>query len=287
MIRRLPEGRAPGWLNIPGPRHSRNDRSLGVCIDPNAPDGFYIHSFAGDNETECRAYVKSQIQELNRKGAYESTLAPTEKASYRVKRAMELWEMAEPPQGTVVEAYLAHRQCRLEPVIVADVIRFHPSLRHPSGDAFPAMVALVQGIDGEPRGIHRTFLARDGRGKAPVKPEKMMLGPCGGGAVRLSPAASSSLLVGEGIETCLSAMQATGRPTWAALSTSGLRSLDLPPEVRDVVVLADGDDPGEQAARDAAIRWHRQGRRVRIGRPPRGFDFNDWLLGRSTSDAEK
>ena len=49
--------------------------------------------------------------------------------------------------------------------------------------------------------------------------------------------------------------------------------------MRDVIVLADGDDPGEAAARDAALRWKRQGRRVRIARPPKGMDFNDMLLG--------
>ena len=78
----------------------------------------------------------------------------------------------------------------------------------------------------------------------------MMLGPCRGGAVRLA-APVDVLMVGEGIETCLAAMQATGHAAWAALSTSGLRALDLPDEVRDVIVLADGDDPGEAAARDA------------------------------------
>ena len=49
----------------------------------------------------------------------------------------------------------------------------------------------------------------------------------------------------------------------------------------DVIVLADGDDPGEAAARDCALRWMRQGRRVRIARPSRGLDFNDVLLGRA------
>ena len=49
------------------------------------------------------------------------------------------------------------------------------------------------------------------------------------------------LMVGEGIETCLAAMQATGNGAWAALSTSGLRTLALPSDVRDVIVLADGD----------------------------------------------
>src|SRR5262245_64703846 len=85
------------------------------------------------------------------------------------------------------------------------------------------------------------------------------------------------LMVGEGIETCLAAMQATNRAAWAALSTSGLRSLDLPREVRNVIVLADGDEPGEAAAQACALRWKREGRRVRIARPPRGMDFNDLL----------
>jgi DNA primase len=107
----------------------------------------------------------------------------------------------------------------------------------------------------------------------------MMLGPCRGGAVRLGNPADV-LMVGEGVESCLAVIQATGRPAWAALSTSGLRTLELPVEVRDVIVLADADYPGEVAARDAALRWKREGRRVRIARPPRGMDFNDLLLGR-------
>ncbi len=84
-------------------------------------------------------------------------------------------------------------------------------------------------------------------------------------------------MVGEGIETCLAAMQATGKPAWAALSTSGLRSLDLPRAIAKVIVLADGDEPGEAAAQHCARRWQREGRNVRIARPPSGMDFNDLL----------
>jgi putative DNA primase/helicase len=124
-----------------------------------------------------------------------------------------------------------------------------------------------------------TFLERDGNGKAPVDSAKMMLGPCRGGVVRLAEP-GEVLMVGEGIETCLAAMQATGHAAWAALSTSGLRALDLPKDVRDVIVLADGDDPGEAAARDRGLRWKREGRQVRIARPPRGADFNDLLVSR-------
>jgi putative DNA primase/helicase len=148
------------------------------------------------------------------------------------------------------------------------------------------MVALVtRGTDGAPLAIHRTFMSGDGTSKAPIEPTKMMLGPCRGGAVRLGPI-TDRLLVAEGIENALSAMQATGQAAWAALSASGLRALELPVEARDVVVLADGDEPGEAAARDCAWRWKRQGRRVRIARPPRGFDFNDVLLGRTFGHEE-
>jgi hypothetical protein len=194
----------------------------------------------------------------------------------RREAALAIWRASQPLIGTPVEVYLASRGIRLAPV----TLRLHPALKHPSGGMWPAMIALVtRGHDGNPLAIHRTYLARDGIGKAPVEPQKMMLGPCRGGAVRLGQP-DGVLMVGEGIETCLAAMQATGHPAWAALSTSGLRALDLPGSVRDVIVLADGDDPGEAAAREAAWRWSREGRRVRIARPPPGLDFNDMLLRR-------
>ena len=132
-----------------------------------------------------------------------------------------------------------------------------------------------------PIAIHRTFLARDGNGKAPVEPAKMMLGPCRGGAVRLGRA-GGVLMVGEGIETCLAAMQATGQSgLGGALDLGPSRASICRASVRDVIVLADGDDPGEAAAQDCARRWKREGRRVRIARPPQGMDFNDLLLGRA------
>ena len=111
-----------------------------------------------------------------------------------------------------------------------------------------------------------------------------------------SPSQGDVLMVGEGIETCLAAMQASGHPAWAALSTSGLRALDLPEDVREVIVLADGDEAGGAAARECALRWQREGRRVRIACPPQGMDFNDLLMAqplghrkdpRMSSEAEK
>src|SRR5262245_32304567 len=198
---------------------------------------------------------------------------PDPEDTRRSEVALAIWESTKRAQGTLVDVYLASRAIRLP---APDVLRFHPGLRHPSGGIWPAMVALVTtGADGTAIAIHRTFLARDG-GKAPVSPQKMMLSPCRGGVVRLATP-GEVLMVGEGIETCLAAMHATGYPAWAALSTSGMRALDLPCDVRHVIVLADLDEPGEAAAREAALRWMREGRRVR---PPWGLDFNDLLLTR-------
>jgi putative DNA primase/helicase len=209
---------------------------------------------------------------------------PDKDDARRTVSALALWQSAEPARGTLVETYLASRSIDLPS---PDALRFHSGLKHPCGSIWPAMVALVtNGVDGSPLSIHRTFIAHDGGGKAPVDPEKMSLGPCRGGVVRLGPV-RNRLMIAEGIETALSAMQATGQPAWAALSAAGLRALELPPDIVNIVVLADGDEPGEAAARDAAQRWKREGRCIRIARPPHGLDFNDVLGGRLFCDPQE
>ena len=212
-----------------------------------------------------------------------ASITPAHDDSGRTAAALRLWRSAVPAPGTPVETYLRSRGIDLT---WPSSVRFHSRLKHPSGGLWPGMMALVtRGPDGQALAIHRTFLTREGAGKAPVSPQKMMLGPCRGGAIRLA-IPMEKLMVGEGIETCLAAMQATGLPAWAALSTSGLRTLQLPTETHEVVVLADGDEPGEAAALDAARRWKREGRTVRIARPPTGTDFNDVLLGRQADGQE-
>jgi putative DNA primase/helicase len=133
--------------------------------------------------------------------------------------------------------------------------------------------------------VHRTWLARDAAGTWHRR-DRAMLGRAAGGAMRLT-AAAETLMIGEGIETCLAAMQATELPAWAALSTSGMVALVLPPIVRHVIILADHDasGAGERAARTAAARWLAEGRRVRIAMPPMaGTDMADVLVGRAYAE---
>jgi hypothetical protein len=49
-----------GQVLAPGPGHSAADRSLSVRMDPAAPDGFLVHSFAGDDPIQCRDYVREK-----------------------------------------------------------------------------------------------------------------------------------------------------------------------------------------------------------------------------------
>ncbi|WLB05468.1 hypothetical protein QIH87_25100 [Bradyrhizobium elkanii] len=45
----------------PGPNHSAKDRSLSIKVDPGAPGGFVVHSFAGDDPIACKDYVRDKL----------------------------------------------------------------------------------------------------------------------------------------------------------------------------------------------------------------------------------
>ena len=204
------------------------------------------------------------------------------KASRRADAARQLWNEAQPIDGTPAEAYLRGRgiSCPLP-----DRLRFHPQCWHgPSAARFPAMVALVEG--GEGFAVHRTYLRPDGSGKAGLAGgDKLMLGATAGGAVRLSGGASR-LAVAEGLESALSLLSGllAGPVTvWAALSTSGMRSLRLPEQIGQLVIAGDGDQPGREAAFSLASRAHALGWRVALIDPGEGADFNDILIGKAVA----
>jgi hypothetical protein len=51
---------------VPGPGHSRGDRSLSVWIDQCAPDGFRVHSFASDDPIACRVWSSKEPEEQSK-----------------------------------------------------------------------------------------------------------------------------------------------------------------------------------------------------------------------------
>ncbi len=236
---------------------------------------------------ERRSYPDAVAQLASAAGATIRRVAPRpagpsaadlEDERQRRVSAQQIWHQAVPARGSLVETYLAMRKIRVAP---PPTLRFHPALWHgPSRRAWPAMVAAVQDVERGLTGVHRTWLTPDGRAKAPVRPAKMTLGTIGGCCIRFAVPAPT-LLLAEGIETALSALQATGAAVWAAISLGNLEHVALPQSVRRVVILADQDEK-DLAAADAvraraADRLWRQGRAVSIAKPPMGMDFNDVL----------
>jgi hypothetical protein len=130
-------------------------------------------------------------------------------------------------------------------------------------------------VDGRLVGIHRTFLRKDGGGKADVERPKLMLGRARAAAVRFGE--GPEIVLTEGIENALSVRQAISLPTWAAGSLSGLLTIALPPGVRRVTVFADAKPHERSGAEEAGRRLVQQGRDVRVAYPPDGRDANDLL----------
>jgi hypothetical protein len=228
----------------------------------------------GRVRAHCWSHECPEIEILAALGEIKAPIATSNDGERMRTVALRIWRQTQTGAHTLVEKYLRLRGIRLE---VPSDLRFHPWLKHPSGVFAPAMVAGVRNGGGTQVAIHRTYLAPDGSSKANIEPQKAALGAIAGGAVALAPV-GETIGVAEGIETALSVQQATGIPSLAALSASGLANVQLPASVREVIIAADADETGESAAFRAAQKFIREGRSVRIARPSRpGADFNDRL----------
>lgn len=296
IARALGAARRSGWWWLCRcPAH--DDRSPSLSIR-DGDRGLIVVCHAGCSRTDIFAALRRRGLLVGVARASAPPDAVTEQrrveaeATYRRRRiglAHDMLASALPAIGTLVERYLRSRGYSgpIPPSI--QFIGMHTAYgwHEPSGQRRPVMVAAVEHVEHGFVGVSQTYLAIDGSTKASLDPPRLFTGPVAGGAVRLAQAAET-LLVGEGIETCLAGMRATGTPAWAALSTSGLVALVLPSIVRTVVILADNDanGAGERAAYTAADRWLAEDRRVRIAMPPEpGTDFADVLLGQLCSGA--
>jgi putative DNA primase/helicase len=180
--------------------------------------------------------------------------------------AFRIWRATRSVKGTLAQAWLESHGIHL---VLPPTLRFHPRLEHFAGRAWPALCALITDVrSGLPLGIHAIYLASDGSSLAPVPSPMVTLGVCDGGVVRLGEP-SDVLTVGVGLLGCLMVAQVGAGAAWVTLTSSGLAGLDLPADVRDVILLA-GDSP--DAAQAAAWRLKWQGRRVVIVAPLREIE---------------
>lgn len=195
----------------------------------------------------------------------------------RMAQARAIWQAAIPAAGTLAETYLRGRA--IDPPYPA-ALRF-ARLRYGKEGVRPCLVCAVRDPGGEVTGIQRIWLADDGRGKAAVSQPKLSLGRLRGGAIRLGdPDGTGRVTVCEGPEDGLSLAAMLGGPVWVAAGATFLPAMQFPPEVRSVLIGADNDPAGRDAAEKAARAYQARGLAVRILRPLDGFkDFNDELRG--------
>lgn len=193
--------------------------------------------------------------------------------------AQRLIAMSRPIRRTLVETYLGNRG--IKTVHDAGALRYHPCCYYRPNDGSPteprpAMIALVTDLSGAITGAHRTWLAPDGFGKAPIDTPRRAMGGLLGHAVRFG-AATDVLAVGEGIETMLSLRCALPAiPMAAALSANHLSGILLPPTLRRLYIARDADAAGDKALAVLTERAEAAGIEA-LALTPRMGDFNEDL----------
>jgi len=229
-------------LRLPCPVHDSSPETLAVRQGDRAP---VWHCHAGCDPINVRDALLAAGILVRRIPAHAGGNRPADLGRPSGGRRRppawiaHVWAAAAPLAGTPAARYLAARG--LEPPW-PDALRWDPDRRR--------MVARVV-LDHALCGLHATVLP--GR-------RRRTYGPVRGGAVHLAAACGGVLAVAEGIESALAYAVLTGTPTWAALSSAGMKNLELPDGLRGLAVAADFDGPGllaaeqlERRARDADI----------------------------------
>lgn len=258
------------------------------------------------------ARISQDTAAMDARRAKREAEAADEVEAKRTK-AGALWHGAELGGRNPAIAYL---QCRAIDFArlgkVPGSLRYRPDVWNaearrrdgPRNAKLPAMIACIMGLQGELRGVHRTWLdlvdwnfaTREGRvEKARLVDPKRSLGPYRGGHIPLWKGEHRQTLrdipegtpiyASEGIENGLSvALAKPDARIIAAVSLSNLAALELPAQMGPLTIIADndGDNATATAGLEKAIAAHQaQGREVKTMFPPAGFkDWNDFLRGK-------
>ena len=199
--------------------------------------------------------------------------------------ARRLFASAKPIPGTLAAIYLRSRG-------IADVrdlpaLRFHPRCFYRAHEGapretWPALLAAVTDADGAITGVLRTWLARDGSGKAPLATPRRSLGRLLGPWRAFRTRQTDVLAAGEGLETMLSLrVVLPALPIVAALSATHLAAFVPPSGLRRLYIARDNDRVGRRAAEMLGARADADGIEALV-LTPHWDDFNTDLttLGR-------
>jgi AAA domain/Toprim domain len=91
-------GKARGnSITAPGPGHSKGDKSLHITIDPSAPDGFLVHSFAGEAPLDLKDHVREKLGigrwEPTKKSTNDSIIRMSERVKPKTPAAEYVYQL--------------------------------------------------------------------------------------------------------------------------------------------------------------------------------------------------
>lgn len=230
----------------------------------------------GDVVKEARAFLGvSHVAPCSPTLVHHSTRVP----AGSIEAGRRLFGTSQPIYGTVVETYLRGRG--ITTLHRTGALRFHPRCYYRPDDdgpteTWPALIAAVTDLDGRLTGVHRTWLAPDGTGKAPIDTPRRAMGDLLGNSVRFG-LSGSVMAAGEGIETTLSLRCVLPDMAMAAaLSAAHLAAIRFPPTLRRLYIIRDNDPAGDRA-RDRLIERTVEAGIEAIVLSPRMEDFNEDL----------
>jgi len=258
-VARLLSGRVNGnSVLCPGPNHSANDRSLSVKIDPNAPDGFLVHSFASDDPIVCRDYVRQKL----RLPAFKPNRNGTRPTEADIERAVMAAAQATAPKAKPI-AVFNYVDCDGS-TLLYQVLKYpqRPNrprfgARRPDGNG-----GWIWKLDGYDRRVLYRW------------PELLKY-------------TDATIFFTEGEKDCdrIWSLDLCGTTTafgsWSIECVEALRG-------RDIIILQDNDEAGIERAREAARQLHGVANTLRIvllPDLPDGGDVSDWLdMGHSKDE---
>jgi hypothetical protein len=289
---------------------------------------------------DLQADITPEEREARKKRAAAAERKRHEEAEkfrrWAISAARQIWSHSRPGSLGVVRAYLSARGITAEmlPHIPDDLhfISAHPYVKKHDGAAVemhkgPAMIAAVRNPLGEIDAVHQTWVSsQPPHGKAEIvwndeqQASKLVRGSKKGGAIRLiTPRGAEVMVMGEGIETtltaaaCWPAVLGPKVAYWAGVDLgnmsgkmrriagkrhSGLPDLNdddafVPPVwVKRLIFIQDGDSDAKatRAKLESGLKramYYRQGLKAQIVHAGAGVDLNDVLTTCGDSSAEK
>lgn len=221
-------------------------------------------------------------------GIMKETPRKPERSSTQKRASLQkMWESSLPiKRGDPVSMWLKNR---VGNILFPSCLRYAESIIY-AGDTpayFPAMLARVDGLDGSPQTIHRTYLTPDGHKANVEEARRLMPGTVEpGSAVRLFAPIGGILAVAEGIETALAVTKITALPCWATINTANMQAFVPPDDVEELYIFADNDEKfaGQAAAYALAKKLASKTPskiKVEVILPENvGMDWNDVLKAR-------